>query len=95
MSTYAEVAAGEYAAIEDAWGWITVIRFEANAAAELGVRPGDAGLAHDVGRLSVRRRCRRNPSSSAPGSVGERQLRPSIANDVTCPIEARNASPAP
>ena len=28
--------------IEDAWGWITVIRFEANAAAELGVRPGDA-----------------------------------------------------
>ena len=42
MSTYAEVAAGEYAVIEDAWGWITVIRFEANAAAELGVRPGDA-----------------------------------------------------
>ena len=33
---------GEYAIIEDAWGWITVIRFEANAAAELGVRPGDA-----------------------------------------------------
>jgi S-adenosylmethionine hydrolase len=42
VSTYAEVAIGEYAAIEDAWGWITVIRFEANAAAELGVRPGDA-----------------------------------------------------
>jgi S-adenosyl-L-methionine hydrolase (adenosine-forming) len=42
VSTYAEAAVGEYAAIEDAWGWITVIRFEANAAAELGVRPGDA-----------------------------------------------------
>jgi S-adenosyl-L-methionine hydrolase (adenosine-forming) len=42
VSTYAEVAVGEYAVIEDAWGWITVIRFEANAAAELGVRPGDA-----------------------------------------------------
>ena len=41
VSTYAEVAPGEYAVIEDAWGWITVIRFEANAAAELGVRPGD------------------------------------------------------
>ncbi len=42
VSTYAEVGPGEYAVIEDAWGWITVIRFEANAAAELGVRPGDA-----------------------------------------------------
>ncbi len=42
VSTYAEAAVGEYAIIEDAWGWITVIRFEANAAAELGVRPGDA-----------------------------------------------------
>ena len=41
VSTYAEVAIGEYAVIEDAWAWITVIRFEANAAAELGVRPGD------------------------------------------------------
>ena len=42
VSTYAEVGPGEYAVIEDAWGWITVIRFGANAAAELGVRPGDA-----------------------------------------------------
>lgn len=42
VSTYAEAEKGEYAIIEDAWGWITVIRFEANAAAELGVRPGDA-----------------------------------------------------
>jgi hypothetical protein len=42
VSTYAEAATGEYALIEDAWGWITVIRFETNAAAELGVRPGDA-----------------------------------------------------
>lgn len=42
VSTYAEVPPGAFAAIEDAWGWITVIRFEANAAAELGVRPGDA-----------------------------------------------------
>jgi S-adenosyl-L-methionine hydrolase (adenosine-forming) len=41
VSTYAEVAPGEFAVIEDAWGWITVIRFGANAAAELGVRPGD------------------------------------------------------
>ncbi|MEP7224429.1 MAG: SAM hydroxide adenosyltransferase [Actinomycetota bacterium] len=41
MSTYAEVAPGECAVIEDVWGWIPVIRFGANAAAELGVRPGD------------------------------------------------------
>ncbi len=41
VSTYAEVAPGAFAVIEDAWGWITVIRFGANAAAELGVRPGD------------------------------------------------------
>jgi S-adenosylmethionine hydrolase len=41
VSTYGEVGQGEYAVIEDAWGWIAVIRFEANAAAELGVRPGD------------------------------------------------------
>jgi S-adenosylmethionine hydrolase len=41
VSTYAAVGPGEYAVIEDAWGWITVIRFEANAAADLGVRPGD------------------------------------------------------
>ena len=33
---------GAYAIIEDAWGWIIVNRLEANAAAELGVRPGDA-----------------------------------------------------
>ena len=42
VATYAKVGLGEYAVIEDAWGWITVIRFEANAAAALGVRPGDA-----------------------------------------------------
>jgi hypothetical protein len=41
VSTYAEVEPGAFAVIEDAWGWITVIRFGANAAAELGVRPGD------------------------------------------------------
>jgi S-adenosyl-L-methionine hydrolase (adenosine-forming) len=41
VSTYAEVAPGDFAVIEDAWGWITVSRFGANAAAELGVRPGD------------------------------------------------------
>ena len=40
-STYAEAPPGEFAIIEDAWGWITVNRLEANAAAELGVRPGD------------------------------------------------------
>ena len=39
--TYSEVAAGEFAVIEDAWGWVTVIRFEASAADELGVRSGD------------------------------------------------------
>src|SRR4029079_18470527 len=42
VSTYAEAEEGEYAIIEDAWGWITVIRFAANAAAELGVRPRGA-----------------------------------------------------
>ena len=41
VSTYADVAPGAFAIIEDAWGWITVNRLEANAAAELGVRPGD------------------------------------------------------
>lgn len=40
-ATYAEVGWGEYATIEDAWGWVTVIRFEANAAADLVVRTGD------------------------------------------------------
>jgi S-adenosylmethionine hydrolase len=42
VTTYAEVGLGEYAVIEDAWGWIAVIRFEASAAGDLGVRPGDA-----------------------------------------------------
>jgi S-adenosyl-L-methionine hydrolase (adenosine-forming) len=41
VATYGEVAPGACAVIEDAWGWITVIRFGANAAADLGVRPGD------------------------------------------------------
>jgi S-adenosylmethionine hydrolase len=41
VSTYAEVVPGAFAVIEDAWGWIIVNRLEANAAAELGVRPGD------------------------------------------------------
>jgi S-adenosylmethionine hydrolase len=41
VSTYAEVEPGAFAVIEDAWGWIIVNRLEANAAAELGVRPGD------------------------------------------------------
>jgi S-adenosylmethionine hydrolase len=40
-ATYSEVAWGEYATIEDAWGWVTVIRFEASAAADLDVRTGD------------------------------------------------------
>jgi S-adenosylmethionine hydrolase len=40
-ATYAEVGPGEYATIEDAWGWMAVIRFEASAAADLVVRTGD------------------------------------------------------
>ncbi|HEY7400596.1 MAG TPA: SAM-dependent chlorinase/fluorinase [Actinomycetota bacterium] len=41
VSTYGEVGPGDYAAIEDAWGWVAVIRFEASAAADLVARSGD------------------------------------------------------
>ena len=35
------VGVGQYGALVDAWGWIAIIRYEANAAAELGVQSGD------------------------------------------------------
>lgn len=41
ISTYGGVGVGQYGAIVDAWGWIAIIRYEANAAAELGVQSGD------------------------------------------------------
>jgi S-adenosylmethionine hydrolase len=41
ISTYGGVAQGDYGAIVDAWNWIAIIRYEANAAAELGVQSGD------------------------------------------------------
>ena len=41
IGTYGGVGVGQYGAIVDAWGWIAIIRYEANAAAELGVQSGD------------------------------------------------------
>lgn len=41
VETYAEVQPGRYGVVTDAWGWVTVIRFEANAAAGLMVGRGD------------------------------------------------------
>jgi S-adenosylmethionine hydrolase len=40
-TTYGEVGIGEYAVLIDAWGWVSVIRFEANASAGLDVDRGD------------------------------------------------------
>ena len=31
VDTYAEVGEGQYGLLEDAWGWVMVIRYEANA----------------------------------------------------------------
>jgi S-adenosylmethionine hydrolase len=41
VETYGEVGVGEYGVLADAWGWLSIMRFEANAAGELGVREGD------------------------------------------------------
>jgi S-adenosylmethionine hydrolase len=41
ISTYGGVEQGAYGVLVDAWNWIAVIRYEANAAAELGVQSGD------------------------------------------------------
>jgi S-adenosyl-L-methionine hydrolase (adenosine-forming) len=41
VDTYGGVEPGEYGILEDAWGWVSIMRFEANAAAELAVREGD------------------------------------------------------
>lgn len=41
ISTYGSVGQGEYGVIIDAWEWLAIIRYEANAAAELGVQSGD------------------------------------------------------
>ncbi len=41
IETYSDVHVGEVGALIDAWGWIAVIRFEASAAEQLGVRAGD------------------------------------------------------
>jgi S-adenosylmethionine hydrolase len=41
VDTYGEVGVGEYGVLADAWGWLSIMRFEANAASELAVREGD------------------------------------------------------
>lgn len=41
IKTYGSVGVGQYGVIVDAWEWIAIIRYEANAAAELGVQSGD------------------------------------------------------
>ena len=41
IKTYGSVGVGQYGVIVDAWEWIAIIRYEANAAAELGVQAGD------------------------------------------------------
>ena len=41
VRTYREVRDGECGALDDAWGWISIIRFGASAAELLGVRIGD------------------------------------------------------
>jgi S-adenosylmethionine hydrolase len=41
IASYGEVAVGSFGILVDAWGWMSVIRYEANAAADLGIRPGD------------------------------------------------------
>ena len=41
IRTYGGVEPGAYGVLVDAWNWIAVIRYEANAAAELGVQSGD------------------------------------------------------
>jgi S-adenosylmethionine hydrolase len=41
ISTYGGVGVGQYGVIVDAWEWIAIIRYEANAAADLGVQSGD------------------------------------------------------
>jgi S-adenosylmethionine hydrolase len=41
ITTYGGVRPGAYGVIVDAWEWLAIIRYEANAAAELGVQSGD------------------------------------------------------
>jgi S-adenosyl-L-methionine hydrolase (adenosine-forming) len=41
VDTYGAVGSGEYGVLADAWGWLSIVRFEANAAGELDVREGD------------------------------------------------------
>ncbi len=41
ITSYGQVEPGAYGILVDAWGWMAVIRFEASAAADLGVQPGD------------------------------------------------------
>lgn len=41
VATYGEVATGEYGILEDAWGWIALIRDEGNAANQFAVGRGD------------------------------------------------------
>jgi hypothetical protein len=42
VDTYAAVPEGQYGLLEDAWGWVTVIRYEANASGGLMVGRDDA-----------------------------------------------------
>ena len=41
IASYGQVEPGAYGILVDAWEWMAVIRFEASAAADLGVQPGD------------------------------------------------------
>jgi len=41
VASYGQVEAGAYGILVDAWEWMAIIRYEANAAADLTVRAGD------------------------------------------------------
>jgi S-adenosyl-L-methionine hydrolase (adenosine-forming) len=41
VASYGQVEVGTYGILVDAWEWMAIMRYEANAAADLGVRAGD------------------------------------------------------
>jgi S-adenosylmethionine hydrolase len=41
VASYGQVEVGAYGILVDAWEWMAIMRYEANAAADLGVRAGD------------------------------------------------------